>query len=66
MAHSSDQSWNHNFDAARAEYHDRYANARRDTIRAEIAGFRRTLQTHSDNPVASGAIVGLADLLQEA
>lgn len=66
MAHSNQQLWNRDFDSARAEYHDRYAKARRDTIRAEIAGFRRTLQTHSDNPVASGAIVGLADLLQEA
>jgi hypothetical protein len=66
MTHSDSQIWNRDFDTARAEYHDRYANARQDTIRAQIAGFRLTLQGHSDNPIASGAIVGLADLLQEA
>jgi hypothetical protein len=65
MTHSDSQIWNRNFDTARAEYHDRYENAQQDTIRAQIAGLRLTLQAHADNPFASGAIVGLADLLQE-
>ena len=66
MTHSHSQAWNHDFDSARADYHDRYASARQDTIRAQIAAFRLALQGHADNPIASGAIVGLADLLQEA
>jgi hypothetical protein len=66
VTHSRSQTWNRDFDAARAEYRDRFATARQDTIRAQITGFRLTLQSRSDNPVASGAIVGLADLLQEA